>query len=123
VDFSDEQGAAFYTHEAVRLAGGAGSIRCVCGAGADWIDLADLCSPVVVAGPAANRWWLMSVVDVDKSVQKAPMRRVSLRSDGEDFVVVSLAENLVIYRSPDADALRKLCHSLRWEIAVDSTLR
>jgi hypothetical protein len=65
----------------------------------------------------------MSVVDVDKSVQKAPMRRVSLRSDGEDFVVVSLAENLVIYRSPDADALRKLCHSLRWEIAVDSTLR
>jgi hypothetical protein len=72
----------------------------------------------------SDRRCLMSVanVEVGKSVQKTP-RRVSIRRDGEDFVIVSLAEDLVVYRNDDASALRKLCHSLRWEIAVDSSLR
>jgi hypothetical protein len=111
-------------HKAVQLASGAGGIRRVCGAGADWIDLAHLCGRVVVADPAANRRWLMSVanVKVGKSVQRTPMRRVSIRADGEDFVIVSLAENVVVYRNRDANALRKLCHLLRWEIAIDSSL-
>jgi hypothetical protein len=122
-DFSDEQRRAFCLHKAVQLASGAGRIRRVCGAGANWIDLAHLCGRVVVAGPAAKRKWLMSVanVKVGKSVQKKPMRRVSIRPDGEDFVIVSLAEDVVVYRNRDPSALRKLCHSLRWEIAIDSS--
>jgi hypothetical protein len=59
--------------------------------------------------------------EVDKSVQKT-RRRVSIRRDGEDFVIVSLAEDLVVYRNSDASALRKLCCSLRWEIVLDSCL-
>ena len=59
-------------------------------------------------------------VESRKSVQRAP-RRVSIRQDGEDFVIVSLVEDLVVYRNCDASALRKLCRSLRWEIAIDSS--
>jgi hypothetical protein len=123
-EFSDEQRRALCIHEAVQLAGGTGSVRCICCAGADWIDLANLCGRVVVAGPAPGRWCPMSVTNVTagESVQKTPARRVSIRPDGEDFVIVSLAENVVVYRNPDARALRKLCHSLRWEIAIDSSL-
>jgi hypothetical protein len=61
-------------------------------------------------------------VEVGKSDRNTG-RRVSIRRDGEDFVIVSLAEDLVVYRNRDASALRKLCHSLRWEIAIDSSLR
>ena len=59
-------------------------------------------------------------VAVGKSVQEPGTRRVSIRRDGEDFVVVSLAEDLIVYRNSDASALRKLCRSLRWEIVLDS---
>jgi hypothetical protein len=48
---------------------------------------------------------------------------VSIRRDGEDFVIVSLAEDLVIFRNSDPSALRKVCHSLHWEIAIDSCLQ
>jgi hypothetical protein len=58
-------------------------------------------------------------VEFSNSVQKTP-RRVSIRRDGEDFVIVSLVEDLVVYRNSDASALRKLCRSLRWEIVLDS---
>jgi hypothetical protein len=54
-------------------------------------------------------------------VQNRPTRRVSIRQDGEDFVVVSLAENFVVFRNNDAGALRKVCRSLRWDIAIDSS--
>jgi hypothetical protein len=63
---------------------------------------------------------LVAHVEFSNSVQDTPKRRVSIRRDGEDFVVVSLAEDLVVYRNHDANALRKLCRSLRWEIALDS---
>jgi hypothetical protein len=33
---------------------------------------------------------------------------------------VSLAEDLVVFRNNDASALRKICRSLHWEIAIDS---
>lgn len=63
----------------------------------------------------------MSVANIEGvSVQRKPKRRVSIRQDGEDFVVVSLKEELVIFRNSEASALRKLCRQLRWEIAVDS---
>jgi hypothetical protein len=71
---------------------------------------------------AAKRRWLMSVanVEVGKSVRNSPTRRVSIRRDGEDFVIVSLAEDLVVFRNDDVSALRKICRSLHWEIAIDS---
>jgi hypothetical protein len=66
----------------------------------------------------------MSVTSVElgKSVQEPAARRVSIRRDGEDFVIVSLAEDLVVFRNKDAGALRKVCRSLHWEIAIDSCL-
>jgi len=39
-----------------------------------------------------------------------------IRIENEDFVVAFQPEDFVIYRSPDLDALRKVCRSLGWEI-------
>ena len=44
-----------------------------------------------------------------------------MRPDGDDFVVATHTDGLVIFRNKDADALRKLCRSLRWEIIRDAT--
>jgi hypothetical protein len=43
-------------------------------------------------------------------------RQVTLRCDGDDFVVATHTDGLIIFRTKDAEALRKLCRSLRWEI-------
>jgi hypothetical protein len=56
-------------------------------------------------------------VEVGKSDRNTG-RRVSIRRDGEDFVIVSLAEDLVVYRNRDASALRKLCHSLHGKLQL-----
>ena len=56
------------------------------------------------------------------SLHNRPRRRVSIRPDGEDFVVVFLAENFVVFRNNDPGALRKVCRSLRWDIVIDSSL-
>lgn len=48
-------------------------------------------------------------------------RQVTLRRDGDDFVVATHTDGLIIFRNKDADALRKLCGSLRWEIIHDAT--
>jgi hypothetical protein len=62
----------------------------------------------------------MSAENIESvSLQRNPKRRVSIRRDGEDFVVVSLTEDTVIFRNSEASGLRKLCRQLRWEIAVD----
>jgi hypothetical protein len=61
-------------------------------------------------------------VGIPKSAQDKSPRKVSIRRDGEDFVVVSLVEDLVIFRDSNASALRKVCHSLHWDIAIDSCL-
>ena len=64
----------------------------------------------------------MSAVNIEGvSVQRKPKRRVSIWRDGEEFVVVSLTEDLVVFRNSEASALQKLCRQLRWEIAVDSS--
>ena len=49
-------------------------------------------------------------------------RRVTMRRDGDDFVVAFEPDGFIIYRNKDADTLRKLCRSLRWEIVSDTTL-
>jgi hypothetical protein len=63
----------------------------------------------------------MSATDIDGVfVHRKPKRRVSIRRHGEDFVVVSLTEGIVIFRNREPGSLRKLCRQLGWEIAVDS---
>jgi hypothetical protein len=48
-------------------------------------------------------------------------RQVVMRCDGDDFVVAFEPDGFIIFRNRDADALRKLCRSLRWEIVSDTT--
>jgi hypothetical protein len=48
-------------------------------------------------------------------------RQVTMRRDGDDSVVATYADGLIIFRNKDAAALRKLCRSLRWEIVRDAT--
>jgi len=47
-------------------------------------------------------------------------RRVSISRDGADFIVAFQPDNIVVFRHPEASKLRKLCHSLRWEIVSDA---
>jgi hypothetical protein len=47
-------------------------------------------------------------------------RQVALRRDGDDVVVARKPDDVVVFRSRDADALRKVCLSLRWEIIGDT---
>jgi hypothetical protein len=76
---------------------------------------------VIPFAPAAKNQVLSAATEFGKSVQKI-RRRVSIRRDGEEFVVVILDQDLVVFRNNDASALRKVCRSLRWEIAIDSCL-
>ncbi len=47
-------------------------------------------------------------------------RQVSIRRDASDFVVAFRPEDVIVFRHADANALRKLCRSLRWEIVSDT---
>jgi hypothetical protein len=78
-------------------------------------------SVIPFAAAAKNLVLSAATVEFGKSVQKI-RRRVSIRRDGEDFVVVILDQDLVVFRNNDASALRKVCRSLHWEIAMDSCL-
>jgi hypothetical protein len=49
-----------------------------------------------------------------------PRRQVSIRRDGDDFVVAFLPEDFVVFRHHDVGALRKVCRGLRWEILRDT---
>jgi hypothetical protein len=66
----------------------------------------------------------MSVLDVVESFRKnaVPFRRqVSISRDGEDFVIAFQPDNIIAMRHGEAKALRKMCHTLRWEIVSDTT--
>jgi hypothetical protein len=66
----------------------------------------------------------MSEFDVVESFRgnALPFRRqVSIRRDGKDFVVAFQPENIIAVRNTEANALRKMCHTLRWEIVSDTT--
>ena len=45
---------------------------------------------------------------------------MALRRDGDDFVVVFVPEDVVVFRNPNADALRRACAFLRWKIVSDT---
>jgi hypothetical protein len=64
----------------------------------------------------------MSEVTTD-STRNGPGRRVSIRRDDEDFVVAFQPEDFVIFRNQDADALRKVCRFLQWEVVADTASR
>jgi hypothetical protein len=59
------------------------------------------------------------VSEVEQSLQK-PKRSVAIRPDGEDFVVALMPEDIIVYRSDDVAALRKVCKSLRWAVVSDT---
>ena len=65
----------------------------------------------------------MSEFDVVETFRRnaLPFRRqVSISPDGEDFVVAFQPDNIIALRNSEASALRKMCHSLRWEIVSDT---
>jgi hypothetical protein len=49
-------------------------------------------------------------------------RQVAMRRDGDEFVVALQPDDVIVFRNGDADALRKVCRSLRWEIVSDTTV-
>ena len=64
----------------------------------------------------------MSAFDAVESFRRnaLPFRRqVTIRRDGEDFVVEFLPQNIVAMRHREASELRKVCHFARWEIVSD----
>jgi hypothetical protein len=48
-------------------------------------------------------------------------RQVAMRRDGDDFVIALQPDDVIVFRNGDADDLRKVCRSLRWEIVDAST--
>ena len=66
----------------------------------------------------------MSVVadKINSFLPDAPRRRVSIRRDDKDFIVVFQPENLTVFRNEDASALRKVCRQLGWEVVMDEHL-
>jgi hypothetical protein len=48
-------------------------------------------------------------------------RQVAMRRDGDDFVIAFQPDDIVVFRNKDADALRKVCRSIRWQIVSDTT--
>ena len=65
----------------------------------------------------------MAVLDTIEAFRKNALpirRRVSISRDDKDFVVAFQPENLIVFRHNEANALRRVCHSLRWEIISDT---
>jgi hypothetical protein len=55
------------------------------------------------------------------SILGRPKRLVTLRRDGDDFVVAFYPEDLVVFRHNEAEPLRKMCAFLQWKIISDSS--
>jgi hypothetical protein len=54
--------------------------------------------------------------DIDR-----PRRLVTLRRDGDEFVVTFYPEDAIVFRHTEPNALRKVCTGLRWKIISDSS--
>lgn len=50
-----------------------------------------------------------------------PKRVVTLRRDGDDFVVTFYPEDAIVFRHTEPNALRKVCTGLRWKIISDGS--
>ena len=66
----------------------------------------------------------MSVLDAVESFRRTALpfrRQVSIKRDGADFVVAFEPDDIIVFRHSEANALRRACNSLRWEIVRDTT--
>ena len=65
----------------------------------------------------------MSVVTdkVDTSTGYGRGRQVSIRRDGDDFVVAYQPEGHIVFRHQSGKALRDVCRKLRWKIVEDNS--
>jgi hypothetical protein len=63
---------------------------------------------------------MLSVMSIRALPLEKPKRLVSLRRDQADYVV-AFQPDVIAFRNPDANALRKLCRQLRWEIISDTS--
>jgi hypothetical protein len=72
-----------------------------------------------VSRAAGFAGWRMSV---ETNAGNGPGRRVSIRRDGNDFVVAFQPEDFVIFRNNDPNALRRVCRFLRWDIVSDTVI-
>ena len=63
---------------------------------------------------------MLGVMSIRAWPQDKPRRLVSLRRDETDYVVAFQPDDVIVFRNPDAHALRKLCRQLRWEIISDT---
>jgi hypothetical protein len=64
---------------------------------------------------------MLSVMSNRALPPEKPKRLVSLRPDQADYVVAFQPDDMIVFRNPDANALRKLCRQLRWEIISDTS--
>jgi hypothetical protein len=65
----------------------------------------------------------MSALDTVEAFRKNSFgfrRQVTISRDGDDFVVTFQPDNIVAFRHAQASELRRMCHSLRWEIVSDT---
>ena len=63
---------------------------------------------------------MLGVMSTPAITQEKPRRLVALRRDEMDFVVAFQPEDVIVFRNPDANALRKVCRHLRWTIVSDT---
>jgi hypothetical protein len=67
---------------------------------------------------------IISIVDENirlTSDVERPRRLVTLRRDGDDFIVTFYPEDVVVFRHTEPQPLRKICAVLRWKIISDSS--
>jgi len=50
-----------------------------------------------------------------------PKRLVTLRREGDDFIVLFYPEDIIVFRHNEPQPLRKMCSFLRWKIISDSS--
>jgi hypothetical protein len=50
-----------------------------------------------------------------------PKRLVTLRRDGDEYVVAFYPEEIIVFRNEDPHALARMCSFLRWKIISDNT--
>jgi hypothetical protein len=72
------------------------------------------------AFPNQARRLSSTVMSGDTIQGEKPKRLVSLWRDNEDFVITFQPEDVIIFRNPDASALREICNQLRWKITSNT---
>jgi hypothetical protein len=69
---------------------------------------------------AAGRRFGTGEVQLASDIDR-PKRLVTLRRDGDDFVVTFYPEDAIVFRHVEPISLRKVCAALRWKIISDGS--